>query len=166
MALQTKGFSLDLVLVDNGGNRSGMRFDLNSADFTEATADATSIVNAVEGVTDALIRSYRLAEVFEEDTELYGDGEVENVASISARIDNAEVKFATLRIPAPSDGIFQAAEGPLYNVVDPADAALVAFLALYATGGVAFTSDGETLLSPGTAGNVTGKRIHRKSRKG
>lgn len=166
MALVTKGFELNLVLSDNGGNKSRMEFDLNSATFAAATTDAAAVISALNAVTDAVIVNYTLAEVFAEDTALYGAGEIENIASISARIDAAYPKYATIKIPAASIGVFQAASGPLANVVDPADTALATFLSLYIAAGVALISDGESLISPGTAGNVVGKRIHRASRKG
>lgn len=166
MALVTRGFELNLVLSDNGGNKSRMQFALNSITFAGATTDTADVIAAVDSVTDAAIITYTLAEVFGEDTVLYGSGEVENVASISARIDANYPKYATVRIPAANIGVFQAATGPLANIVDPADSAVVTFLELYTTAGVALISDGEVLISPSTAGNVVGKRIHRASRKG
>jgi hypothetical protein len=166
MSLVSQGFLLTVTLSDTGGNKSILKYKLQAADFATATTDAGTILTALAAVTDALLLAYHLSEVFEEDSALYGSGEVENVASMSARIDAAEVKYATVRIPAPSDGIFQAASGPLYNVVDPGDTDLVAYLNVFVDTAEAYLSDGENLLSPGTAGNVTGKRIHRKSRKG
>jgi len=166
MALVSSGFLLTVRLVDQGGNKSTLRFNLSSADAATAATDASAVLAALAAVTDAAIQSYSLAEQFDDATVNSGSGEVENMASIVARIDDAEVKYATIKIPAPVDGIFQAASGELYNVVDPADVALVAYLQLWQTGNEATLSDGETLLSPGTAGNVVGKRIHRASRKG
>jgi hypothetical protein len=137
---------------------------MTAANATDAATDAATIMAELGPVTDAAIVGYALGEKFEEDTTFYGSGEIENLASISARVDANEQKFATVKIPAPADGIFIAASGPDYNVVDPADADLVAYLNLFTT--EATLSDGESLLSPGTAGNVTGRRIHRGSRKG
>lgn len=166
MALGSTGFYLNVSLSDTGGNKSVLRYDLTAADFATAETDAATILAALNAVTDAAVVSYSLGEGFEEDTTYFGSGEVENVAIISARIDTTEAKEAILRIPAPNVGIFKAASGPDYNIVDAADVALVAYLNLFATGNEALVSDGEALLSPGTAGNVQGKRIHRKSRKG
>jgi hypothetical protein len=166
MALTSKGFYLHVTLVDQGGNRAVLRYDLTGVDFATATANATNILAELAGVTDAAVWSYNLGEAFEDGAISYGGGEVENVASISARIDSTEQKYATIRIPAPSDGIFSAAGGPGYNIVDPADVDLLAYLATFETGEDALLSDGEALDTVATAGNVTGKRIHRKSRKG
>lgn len=160
------GFRLVVNLVDQGGNKSIQQFQLTGVDFATATAQATLIRGYLEAVTGLAVAAYNIAQVFEEDTELFGTAEAENVALVSARIDSAEIKYATVRIPGPVDGIFQAGSGPLYNVVDPSDADLQNFLGIYETGAQATISDGESLLDPAVAGNVTGKRIHRKSRKG
>lgn len=166
MALASIGFKGVVTLSDQGGNRAVLRWDLTGADYATAFGEMSGMITSLNAVTDAQIIHWSVNHVYEEDTTYYGSGEVENVASISARIDDAEVKYATIRIPAPVDGIFQAATGPLYNVVDPADADLVTYLSHWETGAEALLSDGESLLDVATAGNVTGKRIHRKSRKG
>lgn len=166
MALASVGFFLTVTLSDQGGNRSTLRYDLNSIDIATALTDAATVLAELDPITDAAIVAYSVGQKYEEDTSAFGLGEVENIASIVARIDSAEQKYATIKIPAPADGIFKAAAGPDYNVVDASDADLVAYLNLFATAGVATLSDGETLDSPGTAGNVVGKRIHRGSRKG
>jgi len=166
MALNSVGWYLHVILVDQGGNKSVLRYDLTAADASTAAADAATVMAELGPVTDAAITGYALGEKFEEDATFFGNGEIENIAALSARLDTDEQKFATIKIPAPADGIFKAASGPDYNVVDVADADLVAYLNLFATGEQAYLSDGEALLSPGTAGNVTGKRIHRGSSKG
>ncbi len=166
MALVTQGWQLHVVLTDQGGNQSTLRFDMTAATHLLAEPDRVAILAALAAVTDCAVTAHYLREVFQEDSVLFGTGEGENIASISARIDNAAIKYATVKIPAGVAGLYQAAEGPLYNVVDPADAALITFLELWETGGEALLSDGEALDSPSTAGHVTGKRIHRGSRKG
>lgn len=169
MSLVSTGFFCNVVLADSGGNRATLRWKLTSLDIATALTDAAADVALLEAVTDAIVFSYNVGQGFEEDTVLYAaEGvHIEDIASIVAKIDDPEVKFAQIKIPAPNVGIFQAATGPLSNEIDPADAALVAYLNIWeTTGGNATLSDGETLVSPGTAGNVTGKRIHRRSRKG
>lgn len=166
MALVSTGWYLNVTLSDQGGNKSVLKYDLTAANATDAATDAATILAALAAVTDAAISGYALGEGFEDEAALYGTGEVENVALVSAKIDTDEVKWATFRIPAPADGIFKASSGPGYNVVDAADTDLVAYANLFATGAECLISDGEALDSPGTAGNLYGKRIHRKSRKG
>lgn len=166
MALTSTGWYLHVTLSDTGGNHSVLRYDLTAADAATAATDATAILAALNAVTDAAIAGYSLGERFEDSAAIYGGGEIENTASVMGRIDNVEVKWANLKIPAPADGIFKAATGPDYNVVDAADTDLQGYLTLFVDGEECYLSDGENLLSPGTAGNVYGKRIHRKSRKG
>jgi hypothetical protein len=123
----------------------------------------------MNAITDGVIVAYSVGQAFEEDTTYYAATgvQIENIALISARIDAAEDKWAQLRIPAPVIGIFQASSGKMAKVVDPADADLVTYLNSFVeTTGVASLSDGEYLISPGTAGNVVGKRIHRANRGG
>jgi hypothetical protein len=169
MALASTGYFANVVVVDSGGNKSTLRYKLTEAAVpADAIADAATLVAALNGVTDGVVLSYTVGEGFEEDATFFAaEGvNIENVALITAKVDNAELKYANLKIPAPNVGIFIAATGPNSNVVDPADATLQTYLTQFATGGIAYVSDGEALESPGTAGNVKGKRIHRGSRKG
>ena len=168
MALVSTGFYANLVVVDAAGNKSTLRHKLLSADIATAVTDAATIVTALNGVTDGVIVSYTVGQGYEEDAAFFAAAgvEIENVALITAKIDDAELKYANLKIPAPNVGIFLAATGPNANVVDAADAALQTYLTMFQTGEILSISDGETLESVGTAGNVKGKRIHRGSRKG
>lgn len=166
MTMQSQGFRLTVTLVDQGGNKSIQRFPLTGGDFATAVAQSTTIRSALAAITGLVEAGYSVADVYEEDDTVFGTAEAENVALISARIDDTSLKYATIKIPGPVDGIFQDTAGPLYNVVDPSDADLQTYLAVFETGAQALVSDGEALLDVSTAGNVTGKRIHRKSRKG
>jgi len=103
------------------------------------------------------------------------NGEVEEKAEISCALvlsgsGPGQTTKATISIPAPVDALFQATSGSLYNVVEPSNAALQSALALYETGfGVAgaFTlSDYQGIQDPTLPGNVSGKRIHKGSKKG
>jgi hypothetical protein len=168
MALVSAGFEGSATLADNGGNEATLRYKLTAATIAAALTDMAGIVSELDAITDCVVRRYNVGEVFVEDTEQFAGAGVqtENVALVVAKIDDPEPKTVNIRIPGPNIGIFKAASGPDANVVDAADAALITYLQNFQTGGIAALSDGETLLSPGTAGNVTGKRIHRGSRKG
>jgi hypothetical protein len=168
MALSSVGYKMNATLVDAGGNQGTLRYNLTAGTIADALTEAATIITDLNAITDCVVLEYMVGEKFEEDTTFYAAGgvELENVALVVARIDDAEVKWVNIRIPGPNVGIFKATSGPDYNVVDPADTALVTYLNHFATGNEATLSDGETLLSPGTAGNVHGKRIHRGSRKG
>jgi hypothetical protein len=169
MSLESKGYYLNVVLVDaSGENKATIRYNMESADFATLVTDAAAVMSALNAVTDAVIVAYQIGEKFGENSSFVAaEGvEIENVASISSRLDAPQEKWATVRIPAPNIGVFEAATGTGRNRVDPTDTDLLTYLGLFVTStGVATLSDGETLLIPG-ASNTKGKRIHRASRRG
>lgn len=160
------GYQLSVTLIDQGSNRSTLRYALTAATAEAAETDAATILTLLGAVTDAEVLSYHVGGVWEDPDVTYGAGEIENVAIASCRIDAEEVKYASVRIPAPVDGIFVAASGPLYNELDPSDNPLRSYLAIFATGNEATLSDGETIVDPTQAGSFKGHRTHRKSRRG
>lgn len=164
MALASVGFEFVMTLVDSGGNKASRAFDLTSADMTEALADAAAIVPLYAAISDATIQSYRVSEVFKDAAWTYpiGGKNVEELALVVAQIDGEPGKTANVSVPAPKDGIFIAVTGPSRNQVDTADADLLAFMSIYNPGGRATISDGESIEFP----LLSGKRIHRGSRKG
>jgi hypothetical protein len=169
MALVSTGYYGNVVIADAGGNKSTLRYKLVAADIETADTDMATIITRLLAVTDGVVVGYNVGRSYGEDTSFFApEGvQIENVALVSARIDTVGEKYTQVRIPAPSIGIFQQTTGKKSNVVDPTDADLVAYLNSFVdTTGLASISDGEFLLSPGTAGNVDGKRIHRGSRKG
>lgn len=164
MALVAAGFEFSVVLVDSGGNKAARVFDLTSADMTEALADAAAIVPLLEAVTNAVIQSYRVTQRFAEDAFAYpiGGVNVEELALIVAQVDGQPNKTANFSIPAPVDSIFVQVTGPQRNVVDTADPALIAYASIWNPGSRATISDGESIELP----LLSGKRIHRASRRG
>lgn len=169
MSLTAKsGYVLSVTLVDNGNNESTKSFHITEdAVYADALTDAQSILTALDAITNAVIKSWSLAKVYEEDAlVLPAEGiQVENTARVSALITNEVAKYAQFVIPAPVIGIFTGTSGAAANTVDGADADLGTFLLLFGAAGVATVSDGETIESPSTA-TVKGKRVHRASRKG
>lgn len=174
MALVQDKVFFDVTLADYGGNKATLRYVINKTDLADLAADVAELTGAgglladLEAVTDAKVVSYRMGVSFAEDGSPYAAQgvEIEKLAEISAKIDGEPDKWTTLRIPAPVEGIFGAGPGESANLVDPADADLVAYLANFETGALCTTSDGESLADSGTVGNFKGKRIHRGSRKG
>lgn len=173
MALAFKKAFLNFTLLDEAGNRSSMRYDLDYADLaalsTAWTAgDITTIATDLAAVTDALLAGYNVGVQFEEDTAEVGasGSEVENVALISAKLTGFVNKRVSLRIPAPVVGIFEDTQGEGKNIVDTSDAALQAYLAHMEASGVIEVSDGESIKDSATAGTFKGKRIHRASTRG
>lgn len=168
MALTLAGYSGQITLIDQGGNRAQKIYDLKSATFAEALADLQAILALLEPITDARVEGYTVNTNFREDAFSYPTGgtQVENIAELVLVLEAGIDKTAVHRIPAPSDGIFQASAGKGYNIVDINDAQLAAYIegVFTTTDGVAYISDGETVQDLGSI--RAGKRIHRASRKG
>lgn len=146
MALVSQGWELVVTLMDSGLNRSTKTFELNNpADATAAAAAASTLLTRLNAVTDAEIVGYRLAEVFAEDAVSTPGASVqlEAQALITVGLASSPLKTASIVIPAPNAGIFQAATGAGQNIVDLTDSALVTYLNSFATGGLALVSDGE-----------------------
>jgi hypothetical protein len=169
MALVSKGYYLNVTLVDSSGeNKATLRYEMTSADFATLVTDVATVLAELAPVTDAVIVAYSFGERFGEDSSFVAaEGvQIEDVAAVSSRLDATQEKWATLRIPAPAIGIFETATGTGSNIVDPTDADLQDYLGLFVTTtGICTLSDGESLLIPG-ASNTKGKRIHRASRRG
>lgn len=162
MAIATQGFYFNISFVDTGGNVSSKTYQMTAPDYATAIADAAAALPLFEAVTDAEVSAYRVTEIFAEGTlTLPANAEIENQALITVGITGEPLKSATLTIPAPKAGIMTASSGEGYNVVDASDADLVAWLAMFSTGGNFTISDGEV-----ASGFKGGRRIHRKSNRG
>ena len=163
MALVADGFDLVVQLVDTGGNSTTRTYNLNSADAAAAATDSAAVMAALNAVTDATISGYSINTRFVENALAYpADAEIENNARITAKIVGRPNRSATIEIPAPNVGIFTGTEGPSFNVVDIADAALQTFLQLFDGAGEVSVSDGEQII----VSSAVGKRIHKKSIRG
>ncbi len=183
MALVFDKYNLALNLVDGGGSKSTMNFRLGGPgglSIDVASVIASNIASEIDAMTTAKIASYSLSTRYVEDTDgLPADGkEIENIAQIqfalepSAVFDGSVGKYGFLKIPAPVDDLFLGVpgSGEPYNTVDPANPLILAFLDRYHAG-IAIdytltTSDGQLAKDPTIPGNVKGKRMHRKNRKG
>lgn len=166
MPLVTTGFKLSVILVDTGGNTSTKVFDLQAATYAAAVTDAATIIAALNPITTAAIRSYSIAEKFEEDAFTFPTAaEIENQAEIVVRLATMN-KYATIYVPSPIASIFVSPNGDGYNIVDGTDALVAAYLALFNAGAEAYLSDGETITPTVAQRFKSGKRIHRASRDG
>ncbi len=166
MALQNLGWSLAVVLSDIGGNKFTLRYSMTAADYTNAAIDRTTIINALDAVTNCVLVSHTLSEKVAEDGPVFGSAEGENQAAISAKLVAPGKPDAQISIPAPIDAMFVGTSGPDYNQVNPANVPLVSYVALFEAGAEATISDGDSVRDSSVAGNFTGKRIHKASRKG
>lgn len=165
MALVSAGFKLTVEFVDNGGNITTRSYDMRETVYADALVDAAAAVAAVDTISLANIRSYTVAEQFVEDAFSVPASGIQNedTAVVSVTLASNPLKTATLSIPAPSSGIFTGTSGFNADVVDVADAALVAFVDLFKAAGTLYISDGEAAAA--TSPIAAGRRVHRRSGK-
>lgn len=163
MAIVSAGWWMTVALKDNGGNETSRTYQLVAADAAAADTASTAILAALANVTDAVVVSTSTYERFVNDAFAYPASGVENenLALLDFSIVDHPEKSATLTIPAPKPTIFNTTSGPGANIVDVADAAVIAYANLFKTGGSALISDGE--VADALNG---GRRIHRKSTHG
>lgn len=177
MALVEMPIVYSVTLQDRGGNQATLQFKSNGDSILTASDLLNSMVTTLSAITQAKVVKYGFRYGYEENdmSALTTNGEVENRAVITMALETTtppapgQTRYANIQIPAPIDALFQAASGDLYNVVNPANAALVAFLNNFEYGAglpSLVLSDGQNISDPTVAGNVVGKREHRKSRKG
>lgn len=112
---------------------------------TPGIANLTSIASTMGAVTQGKITRFEVVQTYVSDASGTGAGDHDDKAIVSINLETLG-KRANLYIPAPASTIFvgDGAYGPESETVDPADSALLAYLALYkATGGTLLLSDGE-----------------------
>jgi hypothetical protein len=163
MAFISTGWNLVVNLMDSGGEGTSKTYQLSSADATDAAADSATVLAALGGVTDLEVVSYFWYEKFAEDTVSYPIGgiEKENQALLVFDIVNNPSKRATHAIPGAKIDIFVGVSGPNRNIVDTADAAVIAYRSLFQAAGPAYISDGEKAFTL-----VSGHRRHTKNNRG
>lgn len=167
MAFISDGFELQVSICDNGGKPFATRtYPLVDTDPTTVDAVATSIIGKLNAVTDGVIAAYRVTEIFVEDTLTFPAAGVqnENQAIVTMPIDGNPRKSGTVTIPAASISNFTNTSGKGANVVNMANAALLAYLGIFDAnvGNEAYISDGEQVISL----QGSGKRRHTKNNNG
>jgi len=163
VAIVSNGFFISITVVDNGGDITTRRWKMQAAVQEDAETDGPAIVTAFLALTDAVLVSRSFGEEFINDALAYPASGVENQnqALLDFLITDDPTKHATQSIPAPKPGIFAALTGPNAEVVDLADAAVIAWAAMFGPAGQLYLSDGETADSL-----VSGRRRHVASRRG
>jgi hypothetical protein len=146
MALVQVGFRVRVSLMDGGGQITTRSYESDAALYADAVVVAAALVAALDPLTDATITGYGIETVFAEDA-LAGfpaaTVQNENQALLVYQMEGLPLHRATQSIPAPAIGIFAGVSGPNSNVVDTADADIVAWRTLFQNGNGFFMSDGE-----------------------
>lgn len=159
-------FSVSLSFVDSGVNITEKSYALQGADLAAAALNANQFVTKYALLTKAAIRGYTISQRFIDDAFSIpvNGAEIENQALLSVRLTTSPLKTASLTIPAPVDAIFAGGPGTEnYNVVLLTNADLISWLTSFNVGGDVMLSDGEFMA---VGGQLRGRRIHRKSRRG
>lgn len=171
MSLVTEGFEITVTVADNGNNRGTLTFVCDPAtvpDFATAQTARTSIVSALDTITQAVIVGTTLKEVQYEDTIVYPASlvELENKASITFQI-LGQNNTGNLKIPAPIPTLFNGTAGKAANQVDVTNAALTTYVGNFFTAGYFTIARGQKIAqNPNTNGVIVGKRISAKNNNG
>lgn len=137
------GFYATLSMTDTQGQSSTLRYAMNAIDFATAQADLPFIIAGVTGVSQSVCTMAQISYVEEEDNFVHPvNADNSQRARITFQLAGKSQK-ATLDIPAPENGIFQTPSGEGNLSVDILDPEVVAFGALFQSGGKCFISDGD-----------------------
>jgi hypothetical protein len=146
MAIVAGRWFTEYELVDKGGQVTRRRFEHNNpADYAAALAAETALRTDLEGVTSCVIKSVRTYQVYYEDSlSLPANAQNENQAVFVFQLADP-LKTGILTVPGPEEGIFVALSGSNSNILDLADAAVVAYADNFLSGGsnLFLISDGE-----------------------
>lgn len=169
MAFAFDRYVLTVTMSDEGYNSATKAFFLSSATVADSITEAADVLAELVPLTAAKVDHYTLGIHYADGAAAAAVAErhVEDRASIILRLvtdANHKQEFQTIEIPAPAPELFMASTGPGKNIVDVTNADLLAFVALYQAAGPLTIGDGQKVVA--TDPILSGKRIHRASRKG
>lgn len=146
MALANRGqtgWFLTVTLIDQQADTVTHKYEINAADSTAAFAARDAIVAELQNRSKSVVKTTNLSFVQDEDALVIPTNGADN--SIKARISWALAGGGseTQDISAPADDTWVAASGKNNNIVN--GAVLGTWAALFAAGGSAFISDGESM---------------------
>jgi len=171
LSLVQQGWELVVGLVDRGGKVVNRTFELvatdTAGDGTDVFTDVGTIITRLVAVTEAKVKSYRVAAVYIEDAltlPTSAEAEVEQQLHLSALITGSPTESATYDIPAPKQANFQAASGPGADLPNFSVTALDNFVEIFNSAGanLATISDGESW----DTNTLKGKKTHKHSTNG
>lgn len=161
MAFVSHGFFVTFELVDKSEHTTRRTYQVNAATYADAVTAVTTFRGYLEAMTDATITTQSISERYANDAAQLPTATrpITENATLTLRINNNPLKKASTSVPMPKDGIFVAASGEGFDIVDPADAAVIAFWGAFTPNGEMYISDGETVDE--IAGLVAGRRTGR-----
>lgn len=139
------GFFLTVSVIDRNGDDATLSYELRSADYATALADALIIIARLGAVSQVEVVGYSVATRYVEDAIVQpASGEMQIKARLAVRLADGQGN-ATLDIPAPMEEIFMTLAGKGNNIVDVTDADVLNYVALFSAAGKAYISDGESV---------------------
>jgi hypothetical protein len=151
-----------VTLIDAGGNTANRTYALQATAYADAKTAFSTILAALNNLTDAVIRKSSLVEDdpsgVDQPTVLpVGEVAVEKQASFTASLVDKPQSYA-FSVPAPVN-IWLANSGPLHNQVDLSNTDVDEYI--QAITNATFVSDGDEIDTV-----IKGLRTHRGSTKG
>lgn len=139
------GYWMTMTVVDRNLDKSTLEYELRGADEAAALAEATTIVAAFIGVSDANVSNYSVGlRLWNDALTTPSVGELQIKARIAYRIEGTP-KRETLDIPSPKEVIFMQLTGPDNKKVNISWPQVVTYTNIFKSAGQAFISDGENL---------------------
>lgn len=162
MALVSTGYWGTVTVMDNGGQKSTLTYQLTAITALLAVAALATIRARLEAIIEGEVTAQSVQERFEEAAIVFPASgvEIQNKASLTVSIVGT-AKLANLKVPTPDPAIFAGLIGGAANQIDINNAALLSYTSSFEAGQQALISDGEELDTL-----LNGKRIHAKSNLG
>lgn len=158
------GWFLTVRIMDKGEEKATLTVELRSADYAAAVTDAGAWMIGFYQVSDCEILGYNLQQRYINNAIIIpATGQLQEKARVAFRLENS-ADYETLDIPAPKSTLFLNTNGANSEIVDTADAGLVAYTNLYKSTGIAFISDGEALEQLSRGERVSTRKGMRRGR--
>jgi|GEM_PF-6180509 len=135
----SRGFELSVSLIDTGGKTTSKSYNLRATDYEDVQRDSDTIINKLDEVTDAIIVSYKISEVFYRRESQYPEGYVRNTsrAQINCTASPSNKKIS-LEIPAPKAELYLGQHGASARIIDITNEKLIAYTDIFREDGLAF----------------------------
>jgi hypothetical protein len=165
MALAFVQFKATVNVIDSSNSTTIKTYNLRAVNFADAQTETDTIIAALLAISDSKVGRYQISYVSEDNAFTLPANGVQNAekAELVVRLAGFATKTERLRVPAPKAEIFTSLTNAGANVVDTANAGVLAYVALFESTGEAYISDGEDAISPASNALISGRRITVKS---
>lgn len=149
MAFVQTGWQATFQIIDKGSNVSSRTVEIRGADYDAALANAQAYRVALQNVMASVIMGFHIGAIYADDALVLptGDTAINSMqALLSGLIAGDPLKRASWTIPGPLPLVFNSTTaGENYDIVNPANAFVLALTNQYKAAGSAYISDGEDL---------------------